>query len=58
VTGELVAVDVAFLTCQENFIEEFSIALGFLSLPTPPTDPPVGFGAFSLNTVKMDLTLS
>jgi hypothetical protein len=48
----------AFLTRQENFIEQFSIALGFLSLLTPPNDPLVGFGVFSLNTVKMDLTLS
>jgi hypothetical protein len=31
VTGELVAVGVAFLTCLENFIEKFSAALGFLS---------------------------
>jgi hypothetical protein len=30
VTGELVAVGVAFLTRRENFIENFSAALGFL----------------------------
>jgi hypothetical protein len=58
VTGELVAADVAFLTHQENFGKKFSAALGFLSLPTSPRDLSVGFGAFSLNTVKMDLTLS
>jgi hypothetical protein len=57
-TGELVAADVAFLTRRENFMEKFSIGLGFLSLPTPLRDPSVGFGAFSLNTVKMNLTLS
>jgi hypothetical protein len=37
---------------------EASATMGFLSLPTPPRDPSVDFGAFSLNTVKMDLTLS
>jgi hypothetical protein len=58
VTRELVAADMAFLTCRENFVEKFLTALGFLSLPTPPRDPSVGFGAFSLNTVKMDFTLS
>jgi hypothetical protein len=58
VIGELVAADVAFLTCRENFGKKFSAALGFLSLPTPPRDPSVGFGVFSLNTVEMDLTLS
>jgi hypothetical protein len=58
VTGELVGADVAFLTRRENFGKEFSTALGFLSLPTPHRDPSVGFGAFSLNIVKMDLTLS
>jgi hypothetical protein len=58
VIGELVTTDVAFLTHQKKFREKFSVALGFLSLPTPPRDPLVGFGAFSLNTVKMDLTLS
>jgi hypothetical protein len=57
VTGELVTTGVAFLTHQENFIEKFSAALGFLSLPTPPRDPRVDFRAFSLNTVKMALTL-
>jgi hypothetical protein len=31
VTGELVVAGVAFLTYQENFIEKFSAALGFLS---------------------------
>jgi hypothetical protein len=30
-TGELVAVGVAFLTRRENFVEKFSAALGFLS---------------------------
>jgi hypothetical protein len=54
VTGELIVADVAFLTRREKF----STALGFLSFLTPPRDPSVGFGAFSLNTVKMDLTLS
>jgi hypothetical protein len=58
VTAKLVAIDVAFLMRQENFGEKFSAALGFLSLSAPPRDPSVGFGAFSLNTVKMDLTLS
>jgi hypothetical protein len=58
VTGELVVAGVASLTRQGNFIEKFSVALVFLSLLTPPRDPSVGFGTFSLNTVKMDLTLS
>jgi hypothetical protein len=58
VTGEVVPTGVAFLTRQENFVEKFSVVLGFLSLPTPPIDPSVDFRAFSLNTVKMDLTLS
>jgi hypothetical protein len=40
-----------------SFVEKFSTVMGFLSLPTPPRDPSVGFGDFSLNTVKMDLTL-
>jgi hypothetical protein len=31
VTEDLVATGVAFLTHQENFIENFSVALGFLS---------------------------
>jgi hypothetical protein len=30
-TGELVTADMAFLTHRENFVEEFSVALGFLS---------------------------
>jgi hypothetical protein len=30
-TEELIAVGVAFLTCQKNFVEKFSAALGFLS---------------------------
>jgi hypothetical protein len=46
------------LDASKKIREKFSVALGFLSLPTPPRDPLVGFGAFSLNTVKMDLTLS
>jgi hypothetical protein len=54
VTRELVAADVAFLMRWEKF----SIALGFLFHSTSPRDPSVGFGAFSLNTVKIDLTLS
>jgi hypothetical protein len=58
VTGELVTADVAFLTHRENFGKKFSAALGFLSLLNLPRDPSVGFGAFSLNTVKMDLTPS
>jgi hypothetical protein len=57
-TGELVAAGVAFLTCRENFVEKFLAALGFLSLPTPPRDSSADFGAFSLSTVKMNLTLS
>jgi hypothetical protein len=64
VTGELVIVGVAFFMHQENFIEKISAALGSLSgvmaFPrlTPHRDPPVDFGAFPLNTVKMDFTLS
>jgi hypothetical protein len=58
VTRELVVTDAAFLTRRENFGEKFSVALNFLSLSTHPRDPLVCFGAFSLNTVKMDLTLS
>jgi hypothetical protein len=59
VTGELVTVGMAFLTRRENFVGKKCLAvLGFLSLPTPPRDPSVDFGSFSLNTVKMDLTLS
>jgi hypothetical protein len=57
-TGELVAADMAFLTRREDFIEKFSVVLGFLSLLAPPRDPLVDFGAFSMNTVMMDLTLS
>jgi hypothetical protein len=57
-TGELVATGVAFLTHRENFVEKLSATLGFLSLPTPPRDPSIGLGAFSLNTVKIELTLS
>jgi hypothetical protein len=44
--------------CREDFVEKFSAALGFLSRPTPPRDPSVDFRAFSLDKVKMDLTLS
>jgi hypothetical protein len=58
VTGELVTVGVTFLMRRENFVEKSLAALGFLSLPTPPRDPSVDFGAFSLNTVKMNLALS
>jgi hypothetical protein len=57
VTGELVTVGVAFLTHRENVVDKFSAALGFLSLPTPPRDLLVNFGYFSLNTMKMGLTL-
>jgi hypothetical protein len=57
-TGELVVADVVFLTRRENFGEKFSATLDFLSLLTPRRDRLVGFGAFSLNTVKMALTLS
>ncbi len=63
-TRELVVVGVAFLTHREKFVEKFSAALGSLAGvkaftgPTPPKDPPADFGAFPLNTVKMDLTLS
>jgi hypothetical protein len=31
-TGDLVATEVAFLTHGENFVEKFSVALGFLSV--------------------------
>jgi hypothetical protein len=47
-----------------DFAEKFSTALGSLlgvmafPGPTPPKDPPVDFGAFPLNIVKMDFTLS
>jgi hypothetical protein len=47
-----------------DFTEKFSAALGSLSGvmafpgPTPPRDPPVDFGVFPLNTVKMGFTLS
>jgi hypothetical protein len=64
VTGELVVVDVASLTRRVDFAEKFSAALGSLSgvmaFPelTPPRDPPVDFGAFPLNTVKIDFMLS
>jgi hypothetical protein len=57
-TGELVAAGMVLLTCQENFVEKISAALGLLSLPTPPRDPSIDFGAFFLSTEKMDLTLS
>jgi hypothetical protein len=57
-TGELIAADVAFLMRRENFGKEFSAVLGLLSLLTPPRNPSLDSGAFSLNTVKMDLTLS
>jgi hypothetical protein len=46
------------LNASKKIVEKFSVVLGFLSLPTPPRDPSVDFRAFSLNTVKMDLTLS
>jgi hypothetical protein len=64
VTGELVTADVASLTRRVDFIEKLSAALGSLSgvmtfpRPSPSRDPPVDFGAFPLNTVKMDFTLS
>jgi hypothetical protein len=64
VTGELVAADVASLACRVDFAEKLSAALGSLlgvmAFPrlTPPRDPPVYFGAFPLNTVKMDFMLS
>jgi hypothetical protein len=58
VTRELVAGGVAFLTRWENFTEKISTTLGCLSLLTHPTDPSVDFRVFSLNTVKMELTLS
>jgi hypothetical protein len=53
VTEDLVAVGVAFLMRRENF----AVALSLLSVPIPPRDPSIDFGAFSFNTVKMDLTL-
>jgi hypothetical protein len=56
VTGELAVTGIAFLMHQENFIEKFLAAPGFLSLPISPGDPSIDFGAFSLNTLKMDLT--
>jgi hypothetical protein len=64
VTGELIATDVASLTHRVNFAEKFSAALGSLSVVmaflglTHPRDPLVDFGAFPLNTVKMDFMLS
>jgi hypothetical protein len=58
VTGELVTTGVAFLTRREDFIKKFFAALGFLSLLAAPRDPSIDFRAFSLNMVKMDLTLS
>jgi hypothetical protein len=57
-TGELVIAGVTFMTHREDFVEKFLAVLGFLSLSTPPRDPSVDFSAFSLNTMKMDLTLS
>jgi hypothetical protein len=58
VTGELAAADMAFLMRQKKFGKKFSTALSFLSLSTNIKDPSVGIGAFSLNTMKMDLALS
>jgi hypothetical protein len=64
VTGELVVANVASLTRRVDFAEKFSAALGSLSgvmaFPelTPPRDAPVDFGAFPLNTVKIDFMLS
>jgi hypothetical protein len=64
VTEELIVADVASLTHRVDFTEKFSTALGSLSGvmafpgPIPPRDPPVDFGGFPLNTVKMDFTLS
>jgi hypothetical protein len=64
VTGEVVAADLASLMRRVDFTEKFSAALGSLSgvmaFPglNPPRDPPVDFGAFPLNTVKLDFTLS
>jgi hypothetical protein len=52
------------LTHQVDFAKKFSAALGSLSgvmafpIPAPPRDPPVNYGAFPLNTVKMDFMLS
>jgi hypothetical protein len=63
-TGELVVANVASLTRWVNFAEKFSAALGSMSGvvvfpgPTPLRDPPVDFGAFPLNIVKMNFTLS
>jgi hypothetical protein len=64
VTGKLVTADVVSLMRRVDFTEKFSTALGSLSgvmafpIPTPPRDPTVDFGAFPLNRVKMDFTLS
>jgi hypothetical protein len=64
VIGELVVADVTSLMCRVDFTEKFLAALGSLSggmafpRPTPPKVPPVDFGAFPLNIVKMDFTLS
>jgi hypothetical protein len=64
VTRELVAANVASLMCLVDFTKKLSAALGSLSgvmaFPglTPPRDPPVDFGAFPLNTIKVDFTLS
>jgi hypothetical protein len=46
------------LDVLRKFYGFFLAALAFLSLPTPLKDPSVDFRAFSLNAVKMDLTLS
>jgi hypothetical protein len=60
VTRELVAADVTSLTHRVDFTKKFSATLGSLlgvmAFPelTPPRDPPVDFGVFPLNTVKMD----
>jgi hypothetical protein len=62
--GELVTANVTSLMRRVDFTEAISAALGSLSgvmafpRPTTPRDPPVDFGAFPLNTVKMDFTLS
>jgi hypothetical protein len=64
VTRELVAANVASLMRLVDFTKKLSAALGSLSgvmaFPglTPPRDPPVDFGAFPLNTIKVDFTLS
>jgi hypothetical protein len=64
VTRELVAANVASLMRLVDFTEKLSAALGSLSgvmaFPglTSPRDPPVDFGAFPLNTIKVDFTLS